>query len=187
MPRNATILLIRHAEKPEHGVDLSAEGSHRAHAYASYFQHLKLGNRHVVPAHLIAAADTDNSHRPRLTLGPVAARLGLDIELKHADEDYPALVTHLLSQGKYDNSVVLICWHHGQIMHMAKALGAHHHSLPATARWPAGWPDDTFGWILVLRYDAEGTLVSEETVAMNQQLMYDDRGKDPAHGGHHSG
>jgi len=40
MPANATIYLIRHAEKPPSGKGLSPAGQARANAYVQYFQNL---------------------------------------------------------------------------------------------------------------------------------------------------
>src|SRR6266699_3494061 len=40
--RNATVLIIRHAEKPETGKHLSPAGVSRAQAYVSYFKSLRI-------------------------------------------------------------------------------------------------------------------------------------------------
>jgi hypothetical protein len=42
MPKNSNILMVRHAEKPDSGKDLSVTGQERAHAYAVYFQNYVL-------------------------------------------------------------------------------------------------------------------------------------------------
>ena len=39
---NATILIVRHAEKPSHATDLSPAGQMRAEVYAQYFRHFEL-------------------------------------------------------------------------------------------------------------------------------------------------
>jgi len=42
MPKNTNILMVRHAEKPDSGRDLSVTGQERAQAYAVYFQNYVL-------------------------------------------------------------------------------------------------------------------------------------------------
>jgi hypothetical protein len=53
----------------------------------------------------------------------------------------------------YSGETVLICWHHGTIPDLLKAFGAKPQKL-----WFLGgeWPDDVFGWLIVLRYDQNG-------------------------------
>src|ERR1700740_600185 len=66
--RNATVLIIRHAEKPTEGTVLNARGEERARAYVDYFNPLKLDGQTLTPERLIAAGDRPVSSRSRLTL-----------------------------------------------------------------------------------------------------------------------
>lgn len=170
MPKSATLLLIRHAEKPVDPREqwLSATGQARAQAYVAYFRNL-MRDSQVLPAlsFLIAAADSKNSLRSRLTLTPLSQSLGLPIDATVADQDYPELARRLLGDGRYGHATTLVCWHHGQILALAHALGASEPALPGV------WPDDVFGWLLRLDYDAAGQLASVH--ACNQQLMFGDR------------
>jgi hypothetical protein len=46
--------------------------------------------------------------------------------------------------------------------------------------WPSPpWLGEVFGWLLQICYDADGNLIPAQTVCINQQLMYDDYGKNP--------
>jgi hypothetical protein len=63
---DATVLIIRHAEKPDSGAGLSPAGEARAQAYVGYFQHLTLNGTEFRPDTLIATADSKNSARERL-------------------------------------------------------------------------------------------------------------------------
>ena len=173
MPKNAHIIMIRHAEKPDDGKDpkLSARGEMRARAYVVYFQNLHVTGEAVKLNHLIAAANSPQSRRAHQTLEPLAKEIGLTIHDKHRETDYEALAKVLLEHPKYNDSQILICWHHGEILQLAHALGA-----PADAL-PPRWPEDIYGWLLQLHFDADGTLTVEPV--RNQQLMYDDHGKDP--------
>src|SRR4051812_6839108 len=74
---NATILIIRHAEKPEHGTGLSPEGEARAQAYARYFQSFRVKAEPLRLDYLVAADDSEHSQRSRLTLEPLAGAIGL--------------------------------------------------------------------------------------------------------------
>lgn len=179
MPSNANILLIRHAEKPDAGTDLAPAGQARAQAYVAYFQNYAIGADVIRPQYIFAAADSDDSHRPRLTVQPLAQALGLSIDDKHPDKDYAKVADDLLTHAKYDGSNVLVCWHHGEILELAAALGASASTLPASANWPARWPGDVFGWVLQLRYDAGGNLIPAQTLCLSEQLMYDDCGQQP--------
>src|SRR5277367_760252 len=47
-PKDAVILIIRHAEKPEIGIELSPAGYQRAAAYPAYFRNFKVDSQPVV-------------------------------------------------------------------------------------------------------------------------------------------
>ncbi|HEU0301176.1 MAG TPA: histidine phosphatase family protein [Longimicrobium sp.] len=175
MPTNANILLIRHGEKPETGTGLAPAGQARAQAYVAYFQNYPIGGDTLKLQYIFATKDSKDSHRPRLTVTPLADALGLKIDDKHADEDYAKVADDLLAHGKYDGSNVLVCWHHGHLLELAARLGA-----TSGTSWPAEWPGDVYGWVLQLCYGADGTLATP--VCLSQQLMYDDCGQQPPNG-----
>ena len=181
MPKNTNILMVRHAEKPDSGTGLAVPGQERAQAYAIYFQNYSLNSSPLKLNYLFAAADSSNSHRPRLTIEPLAAAIGLAINDKHADKDYQKVADDILQNTKYDQQNILICWHHGEILDLATALGAT--SLPSSSNWPPSWPSHVFGWVLQLCYDDNGAIIPDQTMCLNQQLMFDDYAKDPPAGG----
>ena len=99
----------------------------------------------------------------------------MKINQKHKDKDYQKVATDILTNSKYDGSSILICWHHGEILKLAAALGAK--GLPPSSHWPGTkWPGQVFGWVLQLCYDGKGKIVPAQTVCINQKLMYDDHG-----------
>lgn len=183
MPKNATVLMVRHAEKPTAGDDptLAVPGQERAQAYAIYFQHYSLdGSDPLKLSHLFAAADSPESQRPRLTIEPLAQALRLDIDDKHKDKEYQPVVDDLLTNPKYDDAGILVCWHHEHLLPFAQALGVDPSTLPPQSTWPTqGWPDDVYGWVLQLCYGGDGQLIPAQTICLNQKLMYDDYGRDP--------
>jgi|SRR5437899_5740745 len=166
--QDATILIIRHAEKPEQGPELSAEGRRRAEAYVQYFSNFKVDNQFLRIDSLIAAADSKQSRRPRLTLKPLSKALGLKIDTHFDDKDYFALAEDL--QNKDHGKAILICWHHGPMPGLVQALGADPWTLLPGGRWPQG----QFAWVLQLRFDHNGRLIPEETRRIEEHLMPQD-------------
>jgi broad specificity phosphatase PhoE len=164
MPKLSNILLIRHAEKPVDPLDpaLSAAGQARAQAYVAYFQHYAIGQSLIRLDYLFAAADSRASNRSTLTLAPLSTALGMPVDARFEDMGFQQLADEILHEPKYESRNILVCWHHGQLLHLAGALGAIPESLPAL------WPDDVFDWLLQLSFDANGACV---TCKIDQQLM----------------
>ena len=169
MPKLTNILLIRHAEKPLDPLDpsLTAEGLARAQAYVEYFQRYVVDQAVIKLDYLFAAANSIGSNRSTLTLAPLSMALGVPVDTRFDDRGFQQLADEILGNRKYDRSSILVCWHHGQILHLAYALGASPQSLPAL------WPADVFGWLLQLSFDANGACVAR---VINQQLMAGDDG-----------
>jgi hypothetical protein len=126
----ATILLIRHAEKPADGMDLAPAGFARARLLPQLFGASAPHNL-PRPDFLFATHVSKNSNRPIETITPLSQALGLPIGHDIADKDYAMLATELLS-GKYAGKVVLVAWHHGSLPGFARALGA----KPPYDPWP---------------------------------------------------
>lgn len=150
---DATVLIVRHAEKPASGAGLSPAGEARALAYVSYFQHLKLNGAAFHPDMLIATADSKSSVRERLTLAPLSKALGIPLDLRFTNKDIAGLV-HALTSETHGKSI-LIAWHHGSVPQLIDALGGDPHAL-----FPDGyWPDAVFDAVVVLRYDHKGHFI----------------------------
>jgi hypothetical protein len=162
--KNAVILVIRHAEKPDAGASLSAAGEARDRAYASYFKNFTIDGQPLKLDCLFATTDSAGSHRPILTLEPTAREFGLTIDSRFNDNQYPALAREILSRPRGTN--ILICWHHGKIPQLLSALGADPKKL-----LPGGkWPDNEFDWLVQLRYDANGHLFESRRLSENLPL-----------------
>lgn len=154
----ATVLLIRHAEKPADGRDLSARGRARAAAYARYFNPFLLGEERLQPSALFAARSSLHSRRSAETLRPLAHALGLKINQRDSNRHTARLARqlHATSHGP----VILIAWHHGHLPALIDDLGGN-----ATTLLPNGiWPANIFDWVVVLRYDAAGQVRSAQVV-----------------------
>ena len=166
--KNAVILVIRHAEKPASGPGLSSEGEARARAYVNYFTHYTVEGQPLKLEAIFATADSKGSHRPRLTVAPTAQALGLAIDSRFADKNFQALANEIRSRPH--GKAMLIAWHHGEIPQLLGALGADPNQVFPKAKWP----EDVFGWVIQLRYDADGRLA--EAKRINEHLMADDSG-----------
>jgi hypothetical protein len=167
--KNAVILVIRHAEKPDKGDGLSKAGKQRAKAYVKYFKNFTVDSQPLKVDYLFATADSKASRRPRLTLEPFSKAVGLAINAQFQDTQVQQLVNAI--QAKPPGKTTLICWHHEQIPQLATALGANSNDLFRNGKWP----DNVFGWVIQLRYDSDGHLL--EAKRINENLMPDDSNK----------
>jgi hypothetical protein len=167
--QNAVILIIRHAEKPDAGSGLSAEGEARAKAYVNYFKNLTIDGQPLKLDYIFAAADSNGSQRPRLTITPTSQALGIAIDSRFKDKNFQELAAEI--QSKPHGKTILISWHHEEIPALLGALGA-----DATQVIPkAKWPEDVFGWLIELRFDENGQLIG--TKRINENLLPDDSNK----------
>lgn len=156
---DCTVLIIRHAEKPESGTGLTAAGQQRAEKYIKYFEPFSDGKKSFNVDSLMATANTARSHRPVLTLTPLSASTGLPIDQRFSEYDTEALVNSLHNEphGKH----ILIAWHHGKIKELVKALGGQPESLFGEYET---WPHDVFDWVFELEYDRTGKLKSAKRI-----------------------
>jgi hypothetical protein len=163
-PANATVLLVRHAEKPDSGPGLAPAGEARAAAYVSYFEHFRIAGAPARIDTLVATADSANSMRPRLTITPLGKALGLPVQQPYADQDVKDLAAWLAARPGH---VTLVAWHHGKMPKLLAALGAD----PATLLPGGVWPSDTYDWVIELRYDAQGHLTTADRIVEPADLV----------------
>jgi len=142
------IYLMRHAEKPiaEKEPHLAPQGFKRAQALPSLF--VAMPGRTTMPLLLrpdviFASAPSKNSNRPIETITPLAQLLHERIDDDYQDIEAGPLAKQVLG-GKYAGKVVVICWHHGEIPNVAKALGV--------ADAPKKWDPDVFDQIWKIEY-----------------------------------
>jgi hypothetical protein len=167
--KNTVVLIIRHAEKPDFGSGLSAAGEERAQAYVNYFQNFLMDSNRLTLDYLFSAADSKESLRPRLTLEPLSKAMELKMDSRFKNKQFLELAHEIQNQAHGKN--ILICWHHGEIPQLLRALGAD----PAKLLPNGKWPDAVFGWLIQLRYDANGHLM--ESKCINENLLPADANK----------
>jgi len=143
----ATILIIRHGEKPDAkgNPHLSALGRRRAEMIAQTFPAMfhKLSM-------LFATAPSKDSNRPYETLEPLSDALNLRINKSFADDEHSHLAKKLLADATdYAGKTILICWHHEKIPKLAR-------DDFGQASAPKKWPDEVFDQIWQIDYAADG-------------------------------
>jgi hypothetical protein len=164
-PKDAVVLIIRHAENPDNGRGLSPRGKDRAKAYKNYFVNFTVDSKRLEPDVIFAANDSKHSHRPRLTVEPFAKAAKLQIDTRFTSNQSVELADELRrnQQGK----LTLICWRHGNIPALLRALGANPTSLLPSGKWPG----HVYNWVILLSYDQEGRLIPADTKRINEQLL----------------
>ncbi|HVM47183.1 MAG TPA: hypothetical protein VMU04_04105 [Candidatus Acidoferrum sp.] len=154
----AQILLFRHAEKPDAATDLglSPRGQVRAAALAVYLPAV-FGR----PSHLVAAQQSKDSNRPALTLKPLSDALGMPIDTRFAHDQFKALAQELLGDARYQGARIALCWHHGEIPDLARAL-----KVDA----PDHWDPEVFDHIWQIDYGLDHPKLTK----VHQKLLYRD-------------
>jgi hypothetical protein len=164
-PKNSVVLIIRHAENPPNGHGLSARGHERAEAYKDYFQNFRIDGERRQPEAVLVAADSKQSHRPRLTVEPFAKAANLPIDNRFANKEPADLTAEL--RANYQGKVILVCWHHGQIPALLHALGA----APETLLPDGKWPKTVYDWVIMVSFDGNGRLIPESTRRITEHLL----------------
>jgi hypothetical protein len=167
-PKDAVVIIIRHAEDAGSGDGISPLGEKRAEAYKNYFLNFTVDSKRREPAVIFAAKDSKKSHRPRLTMEPFAKAANLKIDTRFGNNDSNQLAADLRAnqQGK----VILICWRHPYIPALLAALGA----TPETFLPNGKWPGAVFDWIILLSFDQDGHLIPSSSRRTNEHLLPSD-------------
>ena len=164
-PKNSVVLIIRHAEDADSGDGISPRGQERAEAYKNYFLNFTVDSKRLEPNAVFAAKDSQKSHRPRLTMEPFAKTTKLPIDTRFGNNQSAELTADLRAteQGK----VVLICWRHGYIPALLRALGAEPKSFLPNGKWPGS----VYNWVILLSYDQDGRLIPSSSRQINEHLV----------------
>lgn len=154
--------------------ELSCELAAEASGFAgTYHQHRltttpPLQRLFSTPDFLFAAAGSDFSNRPIETISPLSGALRLPINpgltKPYTDKEYAKLAAYLLSNPTFAGKVILICWHHGTIPELARALQAH---IPGRL---SKWNPTVFDRVWEIKYDSDPPGFHD----FPQQLLYGD-------------
>jgi hypothetical protein len=167
-PKNAVVLIIRHAEDGGPGRALAPRGHERAEAYKNYFLNFSVDSKRLEPEVVFAAKDSKQSHRPRLTVEPFAKAAKLKIDAHFGNNQSADVAANLRAnqQGK----VILISWRHGDIPSLLRALGATPEELLPRGKWPGA----VYDWVILLSFDQNGRLIPGSTKRINEHLLPSD-------------
>jgi hypothetical protein len=176
------VLIIRHAEKPKDDRDthLTSRGAGRAAALPSLFwikdAFRTKPARFPTPDFLFATKESDSSNRPVETVQPLAKALGdMDIHKKHVNREHQSVVDHVFGDAKYAGKTVLICWHHGKIPKLARAVSDKAKNKDKLrARVPPRWDDKVFDRVWQFTFDGQG---GAKFADRPQRLLYGDSPK----------
>lgn len=107
---------------------LSCHLHHQAEDFHGHYRQIPIKGkapRFPTPNFIFATARSKDSKRPIETVTPVATALNLPINDRFADndKDIEKMATAIFSDLCFAGKIVLICWHHGNIPDVAKALG----------------------------------------------------------------
>ncbi|MDE2489842.1 MAG: histidine phosphatase family protein [Elusimicrobia bacterium] len=143
----AQIVIIRHAEKPAQGSDLSPRGYQRAQALVGLFKTDPDLTRYGAPAAIYAQKPTQDGTqiRPLETVQPLAESLGLTVNTDFRKPDAEGLARTILSDPSLRGKMVLISWEHHMIPAIARALGL--------TDAPDAWPDAAFDRLWIIDFD----------------------------------
>lgn len=159
----AQMIILRHAEKPEDGNELSEEGFKRAEQLVDFFSNdprvLRFGN----PVGLYAQAPKSKkgSLRSIQTLQPTADKLSIPLSSDYERDEYADLLKSLKKDSSLSGKTVVICWEHKVIMDMLDELGIS--SPPA----PKKWPKSVFDWAFLVDFDSRGKVSGFKQISQN--------------------
>jgi hypothetical protein len=164
-PKDAVVLIIRHAEDGGTGHDLAPRGHERAEAYKNYFLNFSVDAKPLEPAVVFAAKDSKQSHRPRLTLEPFAKATKLKIDARFGNNQSSDLAADLRAnnQGK----VILVCWRHPYVPALLRALGAKPEDFLPNGKWPGS----VYNWVIQLSFDQDGRLILGSSKRISEHLL----------------
>jgi len=111
------VVIIRHAEKPDNGDNLSCKGFNRSlQLPAALYNKYKLPDKIFVPS--VDNGKSANQLRMLETITPFAVKYNLKIDSKFGVDDTKDLADAIMKANGY----VLIVWEHDKIDNIVKAL-----------------------------------------------------------------
>lgn len=145
------VVIIRHAEKPESGDNLSCQGLNRSLQLPEVLKN-KFGTPDFIFVPAVNTGKNTSTARMYQTIVPFAVKYNLTIDSKYNVDDTKDLAREILNK----SGSVLVVWEHSHIDNIAKALGVQN-----VSKWPGNdfdsiWIIDFENGKATLKKDAEG-------------------------------
>jgi hypothetical protein len=133
------VILIRHAEKPKKGDNLTCQGLNRSMQLPSVlFRGFGVPAYTYIPA--LGLGDSTKHSRMFQTIIPFAVKYDLALNSKFQEKDSAGIARDILAK----KGTILIVWEHKCIPSIARALGIKDDSLH--------WPDDDYDSIWIVSF-----------------------------------
>ena len=148
------VVIIRHGEKPDSGLNLSCKGYNRSLALPNF-----IVSQFGVPTYIyvpnIRIGKSTNSVRMYQTVVPLVVKYGLVVNSRHAETDSTGIVADILRK----KGTVLIVWDSKNIPPLTRNLGVKKKDLK--------WVTNDFDtiWVIDYRKNKKGKLVAELSIA----------------------
>jgi hypothetical protein len=155
---NLKIVIIRHAEKPAKGDNLTCQGLNRSLLLPKLLK-AKFGLPTYIFVPAIVPGESTKHSRMFQTISPFAIKYNLTINTSHEEKDSLMIAKDLESR----KGTILLVWEHKAIAPIVRSLGVNAPKLT--------WPDDDYDsiWIVTfkngvatLTRDKEGLVPSKE-------------------------
>ena len=147
------VVIIRHAEKPDKGDNLSCQGLNRALALpAMLYSKYKLPDHIFVPD--MKSGKSTNQSRMYQTIVPFAVKYNRDIDTRYSVDDVKNLADAIMKISGY----VLVVWEHDKIPDIVQALGIKDKDLK--------WKDSDYDsiWIITFKDGKPALTVDKENI-----------------------
>lgn len=143
------VIIIRHAEKPADGDNLSCAGFNRSIQLASVIK-----SKFGIPNYLFAPAIKNSTEVKRSrsfqTLLPLSVKYNLKINTSYDVDDTKSLAENILKK----KGVVLICWEHNKIQDLLALLGVSAKHMV--------WKGDDYDSILKLNFSGRQVMLTPD-------------------------
>ena len=158
----AQVIIIRHAEKPPTGNDLSAQGYQHAQELVPYFESNSDVTQYGTPVAIYAMAPggDDPANRAIETVTPLANALSLQVLSPFTRLEFAPVVNAIMTNPAYDGKMVLVCWEHKAIPGLAAQFGV--------SPTPSKWNGSDFTTVFRIDFTSEGKVSNFTT--FSQQL-----------------
>ncbi len=153
----AQILLMRHAEKPLFGNELSSQGWKRAMALPALFDNRVEFSKLGKPAALFAMSPQRKrgSVRAIQTLKFVSEQFKIPIISSYTRNEVKSLAAEIRNDKALDGKMTIICWEHKVLAEFAAEFGAQDF---------LAWPKNQYDRIWALSYSKDNKLVKFENL-----------------------